>query len=79
MYGTDWPPKLTIDRLAFGIPFVVISSVLCWLANVSVFIYFPLLFLSFLTAFLISKAFLRWFERTLLLMEQRRARERQKS
>jgi len=80
MHATDWwPPKLTIDRIAFGIPFVVISSVLCWFANVSVFVFFPLLFLSVLFAFIVSKSLLRWFERMLLAMDERRARNRQKA
>jgi hypothetical protein len=80
MYGTDWwPPKLTIDRIAFGIPFVAISSILCWFANVSVFVYFPLLFLSVLIAYIVSKPLLRWFDRMFVWMDERRARYREKN
>jgi hypothetical protein len=78
MSETDWwPPKLTIDRIAFGITFVVISSILCWVANVSVFVYFPLVFLSLLIALIVSKPLLRWFERMVMAMEERRTRSRQ--
>lgn len=78
MTGTDWwPPKLTIDRVAFGIPFVVISSVLCWFANVSLFVFFPLLFLSVLFAVILSRPLLRWFERMFLEIDEIRTRFRQ--
>jgi len=78
MSGTDWwPPKLTIDRIAFGIPFVVISSVLCWFANVSLFVFFPVLFLSVLFAFIVSKPLLRWFERMFPGIDEIRTRDRQ--
>ena len=78
MYDTDWwPPKLTSNRIAFGIPFILVSSILCWIANVSVFVYFPLLFLSVLTAFIVSKPLLRWFERMLAGIDEKRARDRQ--
>jgi hypothetical protein len=78
MTGTDWwPPKLTIDRIAFGIPFVVISSVLCWFANVSLFVFFPVLFLSVLFAFIVSKPLLRWFERMFPGIDEIRTRDRQ--
>jgi hypothetical protein len=72
MYGTDQGGrKLRADRIAFGILFVVISSVLCVLAHISVLIYFPLLFLSALIAFVTSNALVRWFDRMLVSLDGR--------
>jgi hypothetical protein len=72
MYGSDWGQrKLRTDWIAFGILFIVISSVLCIIAGVSVLIYFPLLFLSVLIAYVVSNALLRWFERMLASLDGR--------
>jgi hypothetical protein len=66
MFGIDWEPrKLRMDRIAFGILFVVISSILCVFVHISVFLYFALLFLSGLIAFFVSNAVLHWSERVI--------------
>jgi hypothetical protein len=80
MFGIDWEPrKLRIDRIAFAILFVVISSVLCFFVHISILLYFALLFLSGLIAFIVSTALLRWFDRMLAAIEERRARYRQRN
>jgi hypothetical protein len=73
MFGIDWEPrKLRIDRIAFAILFVVISSVLCFFVHISALLYFALLFLSGLIAFFVSTTVLRWFERVTETLAARR-------
>jgi hypothetical protein len=69
MQVTNWGArKLRVDRIAFGILFIVISSLLCVFVHVSVLLYFALLFLSGITAFFVSNAVLRWCERAIVGM-----------
>jgi hypothetical protein len=45
MQVTNWGArKLRVDRIAFGILFIVISSLLCVFVHVSVLLYFALYF-----------------------------------
>jgi hypothetical protein len=75
-----WQRRLTQpDSIAFGILFILISCGLCKLARVPILVYFPLLFLSGLTAFGASTALLRWFERVAETLEGKRKRYRQRN
>jgi hypothetical protein len=84
MNGSDWGPhKFPLGWIAFGIPFIAISSLLCLFAHISVVVYFALLFLSVLIALVVSSALLTWFERYIDGMlgryTERRKRDRPKS
>lgn len=54
--------RLRKDWIAFAILFVVISSLLCTFVHIPVDLYFALLFVSGLIAFLVSTALVRWFD-----------------
>lgn len=84
MNGADWGPhKLPLGWIAFAIPFIVISSLLCLFAHISIVVYFALLFLSVLIALVVSTTLLNWFERSIDGMlgryNERRRRERPKN
>jgi hypothetical protein len=77
MNGSDWgPSKLPLGWIAFAILFVVISSILCAFAHVSVLVYFPLLFLSGLISLVISNTLLNRFERTIVRLVGRYSERR---
>jgi hypothetical protein len=80
MYGSDWGQrKVRTDWIAFGILFVVISSILCLFVHVSVLLYFALLFLSGLIAFFVSNAVLRWIERMVVGVAERNTERRRRA
>lgn len=63
MYGSDrGSRRLRKDWIAFAILFVIISSLLCTFVHIPVPLYFALLFVSGLIAYIISTTLLRWFE-----------------
>jgi hypothetical protein len=75
MFGMDQRPrKLTKDGITFGILFIVISSFLCSFVHFPVLLFFALIFLSGLIAFYVSGTLLRWFDRMLAAIDERRSR-----
>jgi uncharacterized membrane protein len=64
--------KLIVDRVAFGISFVVISITLCNFVHIPVLLYLALVFLSTLVGYPVSIVALRVIDRVLEILEERR-------